>query len=349
MKKKILIIISFIVILLGNVMNYSYCETRNLQGFLYDNKDSVYSKGNRNKGLFHNNTYFSFMKAFNEMMKYVDSLNFKVLADNSSEEELKIARYAVTDVEAEWISHDDPDIDEDVANKRFKEITGYDASEKAKYFKDIKTNQYKKLQAAYDYKRGFKKVDTVSINDTQEEKKKYNVEQINTYNNKYGEQFNLNKSEEKEVRETWTSTSGQEYSNSEAKTDQNDKLLAEEDQKLKISSGKYFLPERKEKDTSTDLDKIIEGADKFMNSATKNEIDSKAIQNLSNTIYSILLVVGIIIAIIIGAVIGIMFITGSVEQKADVKKLLIPYIVGCVVVFGSFAIWKIAVTMFSTM
>ena len=113
----------------------------------------------------------------------------------------------------------------------------------------------------------------------------------------------------------------------------------------------YHLPERvaKNDSNSTNLDQIIDGADKFMNSATKNEIESDAIQNLSNTIYNILLVVGIIIAIIIGAVIGIMFITGSVEQKADVKKLLIPYIVGCVVVFGSFAIWKIAVTMFSTM
>lgn len=113
----------------------------------------------------------------------------------------------------------------------------------------------------------------------------------------------------------------------------------------------YHLPDRvaKNDSNSTNLDQIIDGADKFMNSATKNEIESDAIQNLSNTIYNILLVVGIIIAIIIGAVIGIMFITGSVEQKADVKKLLIPYIVGCVVVFGSFAIWKIAVTMFSGM
>ena len=30
---------------------------------------------------------------------------------------------------------------------------------------------------------------------------------------------------------------------------------------------------------------------------------------------------------------------GSVEEKADVKKLLVPYLVGCVVVFGSLGIW----------
>ena len=40
--------------------------------------------------------------------------------------------------------------------------------------------------------------------------------------------------------------------------------------------------------------------------------------------------------------------TGSVEQQADVKKLLVPYIAGCVVVFGAFGIWKIAVTIIAS-
>ena len=112
----------------------------------------------------------------------------------------------------------------------------------------------------------------------------------------------------------------------------------------------YHIPERKANDkNNTNLDDIIDKGDKFINSATENKIETNMVQNLSNTIYNILLVAGIIIAIIIGMVIGIMFVTGSVEQKANVKKLLIPYIVGCVVVFGSFVIWKIAVTMFSTM
>ena len=32
---------------------------------------------------------------------------------------------------------------------------------------------------------------------------------------------------------------------------------------------------------------------------------------------------------------------GSVEEKAEVKETLVPFIVGCVVVFAAFAIWKI--------
>ena len=34
---------------------------------------------------------------------------------------------------------------------------------------------------------------------------------------------------------------------------------------------------------------------------------------------------------------------GSVEEKADIKGLLIPYIVGCIIIFGAFAIWKLVV------
>ena len=36
---------------------------------------------------------------------------------------------------------------------------------------------------------------------------------------------------------------------------------------------------------------------------------------------------------------------GSVEQKAKVKDSLVPYIVGCTVIFGAFGIWKLVVTI----
>lgn len=32
--------------------------------------------------------------------------------------------------------------------------------------------------------------------------------------------------------------------------------------------------------------------------------------------------------------------TGSVEQKAKVKDSLVPYVAGCIVIFGAFGIWK---------
>lgn len=36
---------------------------------------------------------------------------------------------------------------------------------------------------------------------------------------------------------------------------------------------------------------------------------------------------------------------GSVEQKAKVKDSLLPYIIGCIVIFGAFGIWKIVLTI----
>ena len=42
---------------------------------------------------------------------------------------------------------------------------------------------------------------------------------------------------------------------------------------------------------------------------------------------------------------GIQFMVGSVDQKAKVKDSLIPYIVGCFVIFGAFGIWKIVLTI----
>ena len=38
---------------------------------------------------------------------------------------------------------------------------------------------------------------------------------------------------------------------------------------------------------------------------------------------------------------------GSVEQQAKVKEMLMPYAIGCIVIFGAFGIWKLAVTIFS--
>lgn len=37
--------------------------------------------------------------------------------------------------------------------------------------------------------------------------------------------------------------------------------------------------------------------------------------------------------------------TGSVEQKAKVKDSLVPYVAGCIVIFGAFGIWKMVLTI----
>ena len=84
-------------------------------------------------------------------------------------------------------------------------------------------------------------------------------------------------------------------------------------------------------------------------SGAEDRINSEDLKTMSDTLYNILLVVGIIIALIVGIIMGIKFIMGGIEEKAEIKAMLIPYIIGCVVVFGAFAIWKAVVDILQSM
>ena len=73
---------------------------------------------------------------------------------------------------------------------------------------------------------------------------------------------------------------------------------------------------------ATTISNIIQGADGFItNGSSSDMIAGDKIKNLSDIIYNVLLILGTVIAVIVGSVLGIQFITGSVEQKAKVKTL----------------------------
>ena len=99
------------------------------------------------------------------------------------------------------------------------------------------------------------------------------------------------------------------------------------------------------------LSGIVTSGDDFVNNG-KNQTgvglpSTENIKDTSNLIYNTLFGVGIIVALIWGLIIGIKFVTGSIEEKAQIKEKLIPYVIGCVIIFGAFGIWKICVTIFS--
>ena len=96
------------------------------------------------------------------------------------------------------------------------------------------------------------------------------------------------------------------------------------------------------------LGEVTSDADGFIKkgeSNANNKISQESLKNMSDTIYNILLTVGIIIAFIIGAVLGIKFMTSGAEGQADVKSALMPYGMGCAIVFGAFTIWKIVLVV----
>lgn len=90
---------------------------------------------------------------------------------------------------------------------------------------------------------------------------------------------------------------------------------------------------------------VIDGGSSFIlaGANSKYSLDTDQLNSASSTIYNTLLLIGMAVAVIISAVLGIKFMIGSVEEKAQIKEALIPFIIGCIVIFGAFGIWKIAI------
>lgn len=110
-------------------------------------------------------------------------------------------------------------------------------------------------------------------------------------------------------------------------------------------------PEKQQSSTdkkTSGFDTVFSDADKFLNKGKKgqNEFNTTEFKTNIDAIYNILVIIGTVLAVIIGGVLGIKFMLASAEDKAKIKEALIPYIVGCVVIFGAFRIWAIVVKIF---
>ena len=64
-------------------------------------------------------------------------------------------------------------------------------------------------------------------------------------------------------------------------------------------------------------------------SGTQGEIP-KEFTNIVNAIITVIQTIGIILSVIVIALLGIKYMTGSVEERADYKKTLIPFLIGTV-------------------
>lgn len=68
---------------------------------------------------------------------------------------------------------------------------------------------------------------------------------------------------------------------------------------------------------------------------TGNKIQTGDIQNFSASIINVVSIVGSAAAIITLIILGIKYMMGSAEEKAEYKKTLLPYIIGAAMVFGA--------------
>ena len=66
-----------------------------------------------------------------------------------------------------------------------------------------------------------------------------------------------------------------------------------------------------------------------------NKGNTEGIQNIGNNILSIVRVAGTIIAVGVLMVLGIKYMMGSAEEKAEYKKTMIPYLIGAILLFAA--------------
>ncbi len=70
-----------------------------------------------------------------------------------------------------------------------------------------------------------------------------------------------------------------------------------------------------------------------------------AITDLGGKIIGVVRTVGVLVAVVILLILGIKYMMGSAEEKADYKKSMIPYIVGAILVFAASTIAGIVYDM----
>lgn len=95
-----------------------------------------------------------------------------------------------------------------------------------------------------------------------------------------------------------------------------------------------------------DIDSTWNKAGEFFNAPdTPIPIDPPTVINWGSELVNLLTTAGIIISVGVGMILGIKLVFSSVEEKADYKEKLMPYIIGCFVTFGAFGIWKVVLVL----
>ncbi|MEE1379236.1 MAG: hypothetical protein U0K52_02270 [Clostridia bacterium] len=99
------------------------------------------------------------------------------------------------------------------------------------------------------------------------------------------------------------------------------------------------------------LNDVMNNGNSFLNAGSESStmIDQNDLKSLSNFISGVLLTIAIGVTVITGAIMGLNFITQSIEEKAKVKESMVPWIIGIIVSFGAFTIWEVAVNLFQSL
>ncbi len=87
--------------------------------------------------------------------------------------------------------------------------------------------------------------------------------------------------------------------------------------------------------TTTSSGEVGSVIDKITESANDKLNDDSGVATLGGQIVGIIQIIGIVVAVVILLVLGIKYMTGSAQEKAEYKKTMIPYIIGAILIFAA--------------
>lgn len=95
-------------------------------------------------------------------------------------------------------------------------------------------------------------------------------------------------------------------------------------------------------------DVFSQGED-FIAIGTESTISEEDLRTPTSNMFNMLFIIGIGLSVIVGGILGIQFMLASAEDKAKIKESLIPYVIGCAVIFGSFTIWRVVILILNNL
>lgn len=68
-------------------------------------------------------------------------------------------------------------------------------------------------------------------------------------------------------------------------------------------------------------------------------ISDEDLRNNASAMFKVFVAIGTVLTVIVGVILGISFMMASAEDKAQIKEKMVPYVVGCFVIYGAIGIW----------
>ena len=98
---------------------------------------------------------------------------------------------------------------------------------------------------------------------------------------------------------------------------------------------------------ATTLDDIIENGKSFLRLGDTSVANEDELKSLSDFVSGILLWIAVAVTLISAVIMGINFLTQSVEDKAKIKESMTPWVIGMITSFGAYTIWQITINLLS--